>query len=739
MTSNDKNPSSVVNGTTSMRTLRHDKQKKQLLKKRTHSKLHTNDIMLNSNLPLNDDDDDDDDDSNTRHNFIPTQYRVRKMPRLKIIFKTVNWLLPHDIDEANSLNPNVKFFYTESDDDIYDLPKKKPFANNIKIKYNPQLFLNFKKLLNSSEHDPLIKQDDYLSDAYLDNFTNKNGLVDLIMENTYKSVYPVKKKNYFHVTPMTIPTKDDRQLFKSLLLKSEGSKFINSNITMTFSQNSKELNVLKRPYKSSNVKYISINNHEIKALYPSPYPEHINKESIIHICELCLHYTSSRLKHYRHKLKCNQCKLQRPPGNEIYRDGKLSIFEVDGREYKTYSQNLCLLSMLFLKSKTLYYEVQPFIFYVLYEHPDPDSNKDELQLIGYFSKEKLNSTNYNLSCILTLPTHRRRGFGFLLMEFSYLLSKREFKQGTPEKPLSDLGLLTYRTFWKIKCLQMLIFLRDETNFRYITLEDLSNLMGMSATDIVLGLEQLRVLFCRDNEDGSKRYCISVNDWEPLDTMYKNWKSKNPYTIKPEKLLWKTMIFGPSCGVNAINTNLTDTLISDRNVSTNNDVDIFNKHINLITSFMTDDIDNDHIYMEIETLNKLKSQDNNINVEHDNFERKWKLCFQEAKLNISTVNKFVNKMKQKKEKLVPREEIHDSGDNRDDEVDTTTILEDMDVIEEEEDDEYNEDIDQDGDDDDEKNDDDDDDDEVLEDVIPESEDSDDSIEEELQELLDSSVA
>lgn len=702
MTTNDQNTSTVANGTAQTRKFRHDNN----------------------------------DDSNTRHNFIPTQYRVRKMPRLKIIFKTVNWFLPHDLEEANSLNPNVKFFHTESDDDIYDLPRKKPFANNVKIKYNPQLFLNFKKLLNSSENDPLINQDDVLNDAYLDNFTTKDGLIDSNMEKTYKSVYPVKKKNYLHVTPLTIPTKDDRQLFKSLLLKSEGSKFINSNITMTFAQNSKELSTLKKPYKSSNVKYISINNHEIKTLYPSPYPEHINRESIIYICELCLHYTSSRLKHYRHKLKCNQCQLQRPPGNEIYRDGKLSIFEVDGREYKTYSQNLCLLSMLFLKSKTLYYEVQPFIFYVLYEHPDPDSNKDELQLIGYFSKEKLNSTNYNLSCILTLPTHRRRGYGFLLMEFSYLLSKREFKQGTPEKPLSDLGLITYRTFWKIKCLQMLLFLRDKTNLRYITLEDLSNLMGMSSTDIVLGLEQLRVLFCRDNEDGSKSHSIIVTDWEPLDSMYNKWKSKNPFTIKPEKLLWKTMIFGPSCGVNAINTNLTDTLISDKNAATNTDVDIFNKHINLITSFMTDDIDNDHTYMEIETLNKLKSQDRNIDLNHDNNEKEWKLCFQEPKLNISTVNKLVNKMKQKKEKLAPRDENPDPEENKDDEVDTSIILEDMEVIEEEEDDEYNEDLGQDIADD--HDDDDDDDAEVVEEAVRRSEDSDDSIEDELQELLESSI-
>jgi len=70
-----------------------------------------------------------------------------------------------------------------------------------------------------------------------------------------------------------------------------------------------------------------------------------------------------------------------PPGNEVYRDGLLSIHEVDGDVNREYCQNLCLLAKLFLDHKTLYYDVEPFLFYVL-THSD---NKGT-HLIGYFSK-----------------------------------------------------------------------------------------------------------------------------------------------------------------------------------------------------------------------------------------------------------------------------------------------------------------------------------------------------------------
>jgi histone acetyltransferase MYST1 len=94
--------------------------------------------------------------------------------------------------------------------------------------------------------------------------------------------------------------------------------------------------------------------------------------------------------------------------------------------------------------------VDPFLFYVVCEvdargfHP-----------VGYFSKEKYSELGYNLACILTFPCHQRKGHGNFIIQFSYELSKKEEKVGSPEKPLSDLGLVSYRSYWTKELLKIL--------------------------------------------------------------------------------------------------------------------------------------------------------------------------------------------------------------------------------------------------------------------------------------------
>lgn len=56
-----------------------------------------------------------------------------------------------------------------------------------------------------------------------------------------------------------------------------------------------------------------------------------------------------------------------PPGLEIYRDEKCSMFEVSGLTERIYCENLCLIAKLFLDHKNIRFDCGPFLFYVLIE------------------------------------------------------------------------------------------------------------------------------------------------------------------------------------------------------------------------------------------------------------------------------------------------------------------------------------------------------------------------------------
>lgn len=307
-----------------------------------------------------------------------------------------------------------------------------------------------------------------------------------------------------------------------------------------------------------NLSKIQMGKHEIEPWYFSPYPQEFTDADMVYIDEFCLSYFVSKKAFERHRSKCS---LVHPPGNEIYRDDFASFFEVDGRRQRTWCRNLCLLSKLFLDHKTLYYDVDPFLFYVMCTRDDYGYH-----IVGYFSKEKESAEGYNVACILTLPQYQRQGLGRLLIAFSYELSKREGKLGSPEKPLSDLGLLSYRQYWREVLVEILSDparlpppgsdhtptgtgphhhdLLSIGGSQYSTnISELANLTAMTEKDVHEQLEVLRLL---RYHKGAWIIVVREELLEQQEKRREKEKAKGGgRRIDPSKLVWKPPVFTAS--------------------------------------------------------------------------------------------------------------------------------------------------------------------------------------------------
>ncbi|CAE6410296.1 unnamed protein product [Rhizoctonia solani] len=311
------------------------------------------------------------------------------------------------------------------------------------------------------------------------------------------------------------------------------------------------------------IKTIRFGQFDIDTWYDAPFPEEFSNipEGRLWMCEFCLKYMKSGFQAGRHKMKC---KMRCPPGDEIYRDGPISVFEVDGRKNKIYCQNLCLLSKMFLDHKSLFYDVEPFLFYVMTLVDDDGGAR----FVGYFSKEKSSPKDYNVSCIMTLPVRQRQGWGNLLIDFSYLLSKKEGRTGTPERPLSALGALSYKNYWKLTIMLFLhkaqgrIRIRDISSATCITPEDVFETLRenklISGPDISThsvtnalprkrgpGRPPRKPVEKKDDGHGHessapvalpRKYTIRWNPAE-VDSYVQNWERKGHLRLKHDRLKW----------------------------------------------------------------------------------------------------------------------------------------------------------------------------------------------------------
>ncbi len=270
------------------------------------------------------------------------------------------------------------------------------------------------------------------------------------------------------------------------------------------------------PHVEKNIYYVIMGRYKMKTWYHSPYPDEYGRAETLWICPFCFKYMLTQMQYDRHKAKC---RLRHPPGDEIYRAGGLSFFEIDGRRQKLYCQNLCLFTKLFLDHKVVDYDVTPFLFYVLTENDGSGCHT-----VGYFSKDRGLDSGNVLACILTLPQHQRKGFGKVLIEFSYILSNAEGRLGGPEKPLSDLGKSSFMSYWKDAIFE---FLADPSR-KECTIDDIVAETYIQESDVRAVLRDARLTKLYRNKPvlhyhpkprkPRRRIDRSKIHWTPLPTM-----------------------------------------------------------------------------------------------------------------------------------------------------------------------------------------------------------------------------
>ena len=324
-------------------------------------------------------------------------------------------------------------------------------------------------------------------------------------------------KKLYYVHFLNLEKRMDKWIDQSLIRKNYGKipnsidganlinhSMLNDNAVLTrkrsslFSNGSytENENEIEKTVKIKNVEKIILGYYEINAWYFSPFPNEFTVNKILYICEHCLKYMKYKNTLIKH---LNNCSFKNPPGKKIYEmkilpelssskkkeriSDSISVYEIKGSENKLYCQNLCLIAKLFLDHKSIYFDVSPFKFYVLTEN-----DKNGNHIVAYFSKEVSESSEYNLSCIMVLPPFQRKGYGQFLISLSYYLSNKQNKICTPETPLSDLGKISYKSYWTITILDAL--LKNKGN---LCVKDLSEQTGIKPEDITYTLNELSLI------------------------------------------------------------------------------------------------------------------------------------------------------------------------------------------------------------------------------------------------------
>jgi histone acetyltransferase SAS3 len=110
----------------------------------------------------------------------------------------------------------------------------------------------------------------------------------------------------------------------------------------------------------------------------------------------------------------------------------------------------------------------------------------------------------------------------------------EKKTGSPEKPLSDMGLVSYRKYWRLLLCEELLEQKGP-----ISITAISERTGMTPDDIVSALEGLRALV---RDPVTKKYALRLDLSYFKQYIEKCHAAGNP-TVNPDCLVWTPYVMG----------------------------------------------------------------------------------------------------------------------------------------------------------------------------------------------------
>ena len=118
------------------------------------------------------------------------------------------------------------------------------------------------------------------------------------------------------------------------------------------------------------------------------------------------------------------------------------------------------------------------------------------------------------------------GYGKFLIQFSYELSKLENRWGTPERPLSDLGLVSYRSFWTRTVLNLL----KDLNYREVSIREIADITKIRPDDIIDVLQYFNLI---QYVKGQHVLCLEPST---VERILEKCGKPGPY-IDARKIIW----------------------------------------------------------------------------------------------------------------------------------------------------------------------------------------------------------